>query len=156
MIMMAPGYETGFGLLTDSAIDQHVNTRGRESDLGPVISRHPELLGIGIDQGAAIVVHGDSFLVVSGQVAIHDGKEHDGALYYFLSSGQTFNLKTRSVEVQGEADNKYPLTLTVTLSHPLPDAIGNREPVGAGLLRSKDKSNTGIKTCQFRVQRQPL
>jgi cyanophycinase len=148
MIMMAPGYETGFGLLTNSAIDQHVNTRGREGDLGPVISRHPELLGIGIDQDAAIVVHGDSFFVVSGQVAIHDGKEHDGALYYFLSSGQAFNLKTRSVEVQGEADNKYPLTLTVTSATRSPTQSGI-ETVGAGLLQSKDRSNPESKRVSF-------
>jgi cyanophycinase len=129
-IMMAPGHETGFGLLANSAIDQHVNTRGRESDLDSVISRHSDLLGIGIDTGAAIIVHGDLFTVVGGQVAIHDGKEHDGALYYFLSPGQTFNLKTRAVDhggaeslarnipapaaVTGESQaNKYPVALTV-------------------------------------------
>lgn len=40
--MMSPGHETGFGLLPNSAIDQHVNTRGREADLGAVVSAHPE------------------------------------------------------------------------------------------------------------------
>ena len=32
-IVMARGHETGFGLLANSAIDQHVNARGREADL---------------------------------------------------------------------------------------------------------------------------
>ena len=96
-IMMSPGHETGFGLLPNSAIDQHVNTRGREADLDAVISAHPQLLGIGIDEGAAIVVHRDSFFVVGGRVTIHDGKQHDGASYYFLSSGQAFNLTTRAI-----------------------------------------------------------
>jgi cyanophycinase len=130
-IMMAPGHETGFGLLAESAIDQHVNVRGREKDLDSVISAHPNLLGIGIDQGAAIVVHGDLFKVVGGQVVIHDGKDHDGAFYYFLSPEQTFNLRTRAVEhggaeslarnipapaaATGESQtNKYPVVLTVT------------------------------------------
>jgi cyanophycinase len=129
-IMMAPGHEIGFGLLPSSAIDQHINTRGRESDLDSVISNHPDLLGIGIDASTAIIVHGDLFTVVGGQVAIHDGKERDGALYYFLSPGQTFNLKTRAVEngsaeslarntpaaaaATGESQtSKYPLILTV-------------------------------------------
>jgi cyanophycinase len=129
-IMMAPGHEIGFGLVANSAIDQHVNTRGREGDLDSVISKHPDLLGIGIDASAAIIVHGDLFTVVGGQVAIHDGKEHDGALYYFLSPGQTFNLKTRAVDhggaeslarnipapaaATGESQaNKYPVALTV-------------------------------------------
>ena len=147
-IMMAPGYETGFGLLTNSAIDQHVNTRGREGDLSPVISLHPELLGIGIDQDAAIVVHGDSFFVVGGQVAIHDGKEHDGALYHFLSSGQAFNLRTRSVEVHDQPNNKYPLTLSVASASRSASQSGIKT-VGAGLLETKDRSNPESKRISF-------
>jgi cyanophycinase len=47
-IMMSPGHETGLGLLADSAIDQHVDARGREGDLDPVISAHPNLLVISV------------------------------------------------------------------------------------------------------------
>lgn len=94
-IMMSPGHERGFGLLSNSAIDQHVNTREREHDLVTVIEKHPELLGLGIDEGAAILVHGNSFKVIGGQVAIYDGNRHNGALYYFLSPGQVFDLKQR-------------------------------------------------------------
>jgi cyanophycinase len=108
-IMMAPGYTTGFGLLPGSAIDQHVDTRHREADLGPVIASHPELLGIGIEQSAAIVVHGDSFFVVGGQAVIHDGKTHNGAPYYFLSSGQAFDLKKRAA-----VRDASPLALVLT------------------------------------------
>lgn len=96
-IMMSPGHESGFALLTNAAIDQHIITRHREADLDHVISAHPELLGIGIDESTAIVVHGEQFEVIgSSKVAIHDGKEHDGKAFYFLSAGQKFNLKTRS------------------------------------------------------------
>ena len=97
-IMMVPGHEIGFGLLASSAIDQHVIVRHRESDLDPVIAKHPELLGIGINESAAIVVHGNEFEVMNGQVLIHDGRTHNGKLYYALSSGQKFNLKTRTAE----------------------------------------------------------
>jgi len=97
-IMMSPGHEAGFALLPYSAIDQHVIVRHRENDLATVISAHPELLGIGIDQSAAIIVHGDSFEVVDGQVLIHDGQRHEDKTYYVLSSGQKFNLRTRKVE----------------------------------------------------------
>src|SRR5260370_39696125 len=127
---MSTGHEGGIGLLSNSAIDQHVNTREREHALVQVIEKHPELLGFGIDEGAALVVHGDSLEVIGGQVAIYDGKEHDGALYYFLSPKQTFNLKTRAME-NGSAEslarntpapaagtgesqaNRYPVLLTV-------------------------------------------
>lgn len=62
-IMMAPGYEQGFGFLRDSAIDQHVNTRGRAEDLRPVLRRHPHLLGIAIDEATALVVTADTGVV---------------------------------------------------------------------------------------------
>lgn len=95
-IMMAPGYMVGFGLLPNSAIDQHTDARGREHDLDAVIAADSEILGIGIDQSAPIVVHGDSFFVVSGKVTIHNGKEfRDGRPTRVLSPGQSFNLKTR-------------------------------------------------------------
>jgi cyanophycinase len=94
-IVMAPGHETGFALLANSAIDPHVIQRHRENDLAPVIASHPKLLGIGIDQETAIVVHGDTFEVIGdSKVIIHDGKKP----FYFLSHGQKFNLKTRLPE----------------------------------------------------------
>lgn len=95
-IMMVPGHEAGFALLPQSAIDQHVIVRHRENDLDPVIATHPGLLGIGIDQEAAIIVHGDTFATVGGQVLIHDGKKHGDKGYYVLRPGQTFNLRTRT------------------------------------------------------------
>jgi cyanophycinase len=97
-IMMAPGHEVGFALLPNSAIDQHVIVRHRENDLAPVIAAHPELLGIGIDQEAAILVHGNSFEVMGGKVLIHDGKKHGDKPYLALSTGEKFNLKTRQPE----------------------------------------------------------
>src|SRR5437879_6753991 len=45
-IMVSPGHTAGFGLLPHSAIDQHVNVRGRERDLDPVIADHRDLLRI--------------------------------------------------------------------------------------------------------------
>jgi cyanophycinase len=97
-IMMSPGHERGFGLLSNSAIDQHVNTRERKLDLAKVIEKHPELLGIGIDEGAAIVVHRDSFEVIGGQVRMYDSNRHNGAFYYSLSPGQTFDLRRRKLD----------------------------------------------------------
>jgi cyanophycinase len=138
-IMMSPGHETGFGLLPNSAIDQHTDARDRVNDLHSVISAHPELLGIGIDQSAAIIVHGDSFFVVGGRVAIHDGKEHDGAPYYFLSSRQAFNLKTRSSDAP--QTDEYPLALAVTAAR----RIGKSRTVGSGVLKSRDNSQEPIK-----------
>ena len=131
-IMVSPGHVTGLGLLPNSAIDQHVNVRERERDLDPVIAAHPELLGIGLDQEAAIVVHGNSFFVVGGQVAIHDGKLQGGALYFFLSSGQSYDLETRSVKPQDD----LPLMLTVNTASRKTTRSGITT-VGEGVLQSR-------------------
>jgi cyanophycinase len=136
-IVVSPGHVTGFGLLPNSAIDQHVNTRGRERDLDPVIDAHPELLGIGLDEDAAIVVHGDSFFVVGGQVAIHDGKAHDGAHYFFLSSGKSYDLKTRSVQPQDD----LPFVLTVNSASRRTTRSGTTT-VGQGVLQSRTGSES--------------
>lgn len=58
-IMMAPGHEEGFALLRGTAIDQHVNTRERATDLVPVLKKYPGLLGIALDEATAIIVTGD-------------------------------------------------------------------------------------------------
>ncbi len=100
-IMMAPGYEQGFGLMRGVAIDQHLITRHRENDLWPVIDAHPELLGIGIDEQTAILVHGNQFEVIGpSRVAIYDARHKTSPgepRYYFLSAGDRFNLKHRKV-----------------------------------------------------------
>ena len=98
-IMMAPDYEEGFGYLKRCAIDQHLIARKREDDLVDVVRTHPELLGIGIDEGTAIVVRGDRFEVIGkSKVAIYDPlrpKPDSGSMYYFLDSGERFDLRSR-------------------------------------------------------------
>ena len=92
-VMESPGHLVGFGLITDCAIDQHVITRHRENDLEPVIAGHPDLLGIGIDEGTAIVVQGDVFEVIGpSKVGIYDNEAHGDTKHYFLSAGDKFNL----------------------------------------------------------------
>jgi cyanophycinase len=92
-IMMAPGYEKGFGYLRNAAIDQHLLKRGREKDLWQVIAKYPKLLGIGLDEGTAVVVARDRFEVVGvSKVAIYDSAQ---TTHYFLEAGDAFDMSTR-------------------------------------------------------------
>jgi len=98
-IMMAPGYEEGFGLIKGVAIDQHMLTRNRQDDIEEVVAKHPELLGISIDESTAIVVTGQQFEVVgASKVAIHDGRsdpkaeERNGKKYFFMGAGEKYDL----------------------------------------------------------------
>ncbi len=97
-IMMAKGHEEGFSLLKKSAIDQHVIARKREKDLLPVIDAHPELLGIGIDEGTAIVVTGNQLRVIGASKVLLYGKDltlAEGESYQTLSAGDLFDLEQR-------------------------------------------------------------
>jgi cyanophycinase len=92
-VMMAPGYEQGFSLITGAAVDQHVTARHREGDLDAVVVKHPDVLGIGIDQSTAIEVKRDGFKVMGvGHVFIHDGAEQpNGGHYYLMRAGDAFD-----------------------------------------------------------------
>jgi cyanophycinase len=95
-VMMAKGYEAGFGFLQNVAIDQHIDTRKREGDLHEVIKTYPKLLGIGISESTAIIIRKDSFSIIGkGNVAITDGKNYDSKPYYFLKEGDIFDLAER-------------------------------------------------------------
>jgi len=98
-VMMAPGHERGLGFLVNAAVDQHLLTRNRQDDLLEVLAVHPGLLGIGIDEGTAIVVRRDTFEVVgASRVAVYDGRgADDGPGYFFLSPGARYDLRARAV-----------------------------------------------------------
>jgi cyanophycinase len=98
-ILMAPGYERGFGYLSNVAIDQHVTQRGRERDLSVVVAAHPGLLGIGIDESTALIVQGNTMTVIGrGMVRITDGADHDGAPFYTLKPGTRFDLASWQIQ----------------------------------------------------------
>jgi cyanophycinase len=105
MMTPEPEHEHGFAFLRRSAIDQHINTRNRWDDLIPVIKKYPNLLGIGISEGTAIVVNGDSFEVIGKwKVTIHDNArvyQPWEKPYYVLSPGDVYNMKTRRIEKYG-------------------------------------------------------
>jgi cyanophycinase len=90
----------GFALLRDVIIDVHVLVRNRQLDLIGMVEDHPEMLGVGIDENAAIVVQGDRFEVIgTSYVVVYDnqrqvrstmpGTNDDAAVgrFYFLRPG---------------------------------------------------------------------
>ena len=99
--MMAPGYERGFAFLPGTAIDQHFAQRNRFADLAGVVSAHPQLLGIGLDESTAVVVRGHAAEVLGA---------HEAHFYHrsaaaeadpeqtSLRSGAKYDLKARRAE----------------------------------------------------------
>ena len=105
MMTQEPNHQDGFKFLRRSAIDQHINARNRWDDLIPVIQKYPALLGIGLSEGTAIVVTGDTFEVLGRwKVAVHDNTrvyQPWEKPYYVLSQGDVYNMKTRKIEKLG-------------------------------------------------------
>jgi cyanophycinase len=94
-LMVSPGHERGFGFITHCAIDQHVVRRHREGDLAEVVAAHPDILGIGLDEGAAAVVRAGLLTALDARmILITDGAAHVGRGYYPLPPGAHFNLET--------------------------------------------------------------
>jgi cyanophycinase len=100
-VMMAEGYERGFAFLPGVAIDQHFAQRNRFPDLIPVVERHRELLGVGIDEATAIVVT-NSRADVIGRGAAH-----------FTSSQWIESFKTDETEDSTDGDNPQRLYRSV-------------------------------------------
>jgi cyanophycinase len=108
--IMMGDHQEGMGFLKNAAIDQHVLARNRQFDMFEVMKAHPELLGISIDEGTAIVVRGGQFEVIGrSYVIVYDGTfwSREGSelkklpgkdqLFYFLRKGDKYDMVQRKV-----------------------------------------------------------
>jgi cyanophycinase len=98
--IMADGYEQGLGFFKGVGIDQHFTQRGRGPDMASLVTRYRQLLGIGLDEGTAIVVQGRFAEVVgAAKVSFYDGKKPlkaDGTpVFVQLGSGSYYDLVDR-------------------------------------------------------------
>ncbi|GAT35328.1 cyanophycinase [Terrimicrobium sacchariphilum] len=94
-VLMAAGYEEGFGFLKNTAVDQHVNTRGRAEDMLQVLEAHPNLLGIGLDESTGIIVRKDRADVIGAGYAHFTAREVGKDRSFELQSGGAFDLGSR-------------------------------------------------------------
>jgi cyanophycinase len=97
-LLMAKGHERGFGFLKNVAINPHLTEQKREAELVNVTDAYPQLLGIGVDEKAALVVSGDRFEVIGeGRAAIYDNQKHGVSWWYWLKPGDKFDLRRRAI-----------------------------------------------------------
>ena len=99
-------HQLGFEFLRKSAIDQHINARMRWDDIIPVIEQQPHLLGIGLSEGTAIIVTGDTFEVMGKwKVAVHDNTRTYQPWqkpYFVLAPGDAYDMKARRIVKLGD------------------------------------------------------
>ena len=99
-------HQLGIEFLRKSAIDQHINARMRWDDIIPVIEQQPHLLGIGLSEGTAIIVTGDTFEVMGKwMVAVHDNTRTYQPWqkpYFVLAPGDAYDMKARRIVKLGD------------------------------------------------------
>jgi len=102
----AVGVRTGLGLLPGVILDQHFLRRQRENRLFSLVLAHPRLLGLGIDEGAGLLVAGGRHAeAVGGQVMVVDGSHRAELRVHLLNPGETFDLEKRK---RGRAADRHP------------------------------------------------
>lgn len=97
-VMAAEGYERGFGFLPGCAVDQHFFARKRTADMTALMKQYPQYLGIGLDEGTAIVVTGSVAEVIGRtKAAFYDtAKKPAGETdYEEVKAGGKYDLKAR-------------------------------------------------------------
>jgi cyanophycinase len=104
----------GLGILRGIVVDQHFEQRTRLGRLLGVVAQSPSLVGIGLDEDTAAIIHADQTLEVIGRgaVTIVDGSElvtdafqakaHrpimvSGAILHSLPAGHRFDLVARTL-----------------------------------------------------------
>jgi cyanophycinase len=87
--MMVPGYERGFAFLPGVGIDQHFSQRNRFSDMELFCKKKPEFIGVGIDEGTALIASSKGADVLGpGKVHVY----HPGKPVKLYASGDSFAL----------------------------------------------------------------
>lgn len=95
-VVATPARDEGFGFLHNVAIDQHLVERGRETDLIEVLRTQPHLLGIGLNEGAALIVTRDFGRVLGNTVAIYDVTDPSVLIpMRWLNPGDVYDLGAR-------------------------------------------------------------
>jgi cyanophycinase len=88
----------GIGLLPGVVLDQHFIRRQRQNRLFGLVLKHPRLLGVGVDEGTAVLVRDNRYAEVVGasRVMLVEASGDGGELrLQLLAPGETFDLRDR-------------------------------------------------------------
>lgn len=98
--IIGEGYEDGFGFLRGAAIDPYFTQRNRRGDMAHLKRTHPELIGLGIDAGTALVIQGRTMDVYGrNMVSVYDRTDTDQQSeddFEPLMAGDRYDLIARS------------------------------------------------------------
>jgi cyanophycinase len=88
----------GLGLLPGVILDQHFIRRQRQNRLFGLVLKHPQLLGLGVDEGTALLVRGNRTAEVVGAsrvMVVEASPDGEAMSLQLLAPGETFDLKEK-------------------------------------------------------------
>jgi cyanophycinase len=110
--MMSPG----LGFVEDIIVDQHFAQRGRLGRLLGAIALNPSILGIGIDEDTAIVVHEGTFKVLgTNAVYVVDGHDVSDTNISQAAANQTMSMHNVRLHVMAH-EERYNLKKRIILN----------------------------------------
>lgn len=131
-----PELETcsGFGFLPGTVVDQHFLKRNRQGRLMKVLDSHRDLVGLGIDEGTALVVEGNHLSVVgeSEVVVCSPASTNRPAEVHSLAAGAEADLgELRTALVAHLAAKPVPVVEPTSTETTLTDAPAPIDPSAA-------------------------
>lgn len=149
----------GLGLLRGVVIDQHFEQRNRYGRLLSLVAQSPSLLGLGVDEDTAAVVHDGSRLTVLGRgaVTVLDGQHlisnafaakrttpllMSGAVIHILPAGSQFDLTSRAL-LAHETAVPDPEVLEAAAEADMRDAVREVAAEGASADKRRLRRNRG-------------
>lgn len=90
------GYQTGLGLICGVIIDAHFRQRERQNTFPEVMKTFPQMLGIGLDENATLVITGSTAEVVGENNVTFYDYSGDKKTDVMLSAGEKYDLKARA------------------------------------------------------------
>ena len=96
--MLMDGYDRGFGFFPGVAIAQSLQKGETPSELTQLQQEHPQVVGLGIEESTALIVHGHTMEVVGkNQVAVLDGSTDSASpRSAVLQPGDRYDFKDRA------------------------------------------------------------
>ncbi len=87
-----PDIAEGFGFLKNSVVDQHFIKRNRHTRLANALHRHPNRVGIGVDEGTALILAGEHCEVVGDSKVLVCVTEARQAVFHEIKPGESVKL----------------------------------------------------------------
>ena len=113
--------DRGFDLLERAVVDQHFIQRNRTQRLLGVLTKHPGLVGIGVDENTALVVRGNHLHVLGqSRVMVCLASEDDPPWIHHLDADEEADLVAVAKTADGELK-------TIRLSYHADDNLDSAE-----------------------------